>query len=78
MDFPVVVQFENCHPSAAKAALACGSADDFLAVNREFVAQLSAQADPYEYHETAGGHAWDYWDRSVKGLLRAVADLISR
>ena len=58
--------------------LACGSADDFLAVNREFVAQLSAQADPYEYHETAGGHAWDYWDRSVKGLLRAVADLISR
>jgi S-formylglutathione hydrolase FrmB len=58
--------------------LACGSADDFLAVNREFVAQLSAQADPYEYHETAGGHAWDYWDRSVKGLLRAVADVISR
>jgi S-formylglutathione hydrolase FrmB len=58
--------------------LACGSADDFLAVNREFVAQLSAQADPYEYHETAGGHAWDYWDRAVKGLLRAVADLISR
>ena len=57
--------------------LACGSADDFLQVNRDFAAQLSSRGAPYEYHETAGGHAWDYWDRSVQGLLRAVADVIS-
>jgi len=57
--------------------LACGSADDFLPVNRNFVAQLSSRGVPYEYHETAGGHAWDYWDRSAQDLLRAVADVIS-
>ena len=57
--------------------LACGSGDDFLPVNRNFVAQLSSRGVPYEYHETAGGHAWDYWDRSVQDLLRAVADVLS-
>jgi len=40
-------------------------------------AQLSSRSTPYEYHETAGGHAWDYGDRSVQDLLRAVADVIS-
>lgn len=57
--------------------LACGSGDDFLPVNRNFVAQLSSRGVPYEYHETAGGHTWDYWGRSVQDLLRAVADVIS-
>lgn len=57
--------------------LACGSGDDFLPVNRNFVAQLSSRGVPHEYHETAGGHAWDYWDRSVRDLLRAVADVLS-
>jgi len=57
--------------------LACGSADDFLQVNRDFAALLSSRAAAYEYHETAGGHAWDYWDRSVQGLLRAAAGVIS-
>jgi putative tributyrin esterase len=58
--------------------LACGSADaDFLPVNREFAAKLSSRGANYEYHETAGGHAWDYWDRSVRDLLRAAAEAVS-
>jgi S-formylglutathione hydrolase FrmB len=57
--------------------LACGSADDFLQINRDFTAQLSSRGAAYEYHETAGGHAWDYWGRSVPGLLRAAAAVIS-
>jgi putative tributyrin esterase len=57
--------------------LACGSADYFLPVNRDFVAQLSSRGAPYEYHETPGGHAWDYWDRSLPDLLRAVEDAVS-
>jgi S-formylglutathione hydrolase FrmB len=57
--------------------LACGSADDFLQVNRDFAAQLSSQGAAYEYHETAGGHGWDYWDRSVPDLLRAAAGVLS-
>ena len=58
--------------------LACGSADDHLPVNRDFAAQLSSRGAAYEYHETAGGHAWDYWDRSLQDLLKAVAGVISR
>jgi putative tributyrin esterase len=57
--------------------LACGSADDFLQVNRDFAAQLSSRGAAYEYHETAGGHGWDYWDRSVPDLLRAAARVLS-
>jgi len=57
--------------------VACGTADTFLAVNREFAAQLSSRAATYEYHETPGAHAWDYWDRSLPGLLRAAAAVIS-
>jgi putative tributyrin esterase len=57
--------------------LTCGSADDFLAVNRDFAAQLSSRGAVYEYHETFGAHAWDYWDRSLPDLLRAVAIILS-
>jgi putative tributyrin esterase len=53
--------------------LACGSGDDFLQVNRDFAPQLSSRSAAYEYHETEGGHGWDYWDRSVPDLLRAAA-----
>lgn len=58
--------------------LACGNGDAFLQVNRDFAAQLSSRGAAYEYHETAGGHGWDYWDRSVQDLLRAVAGVISK
>ncbi|MGA9497028.1 MAG: alpha/beta hydrolase family protein, partial [Terriglobales bacterium] len=57
--------------------LACGSADDFLPVNREFTAQLASRGAVYEYHETPGGHEWDYWDRAVQDLLRAATGVIS-
>jgi len=57
--------------------VACGSADDLLPVNRDFAAQLASRGAVYEYHETSGGHAWDYWDRSLQDLLRAVANVVS-
>jgi putative tributyrin esterase len=57
--------------------LACGSGDSFLQVNRDFAAQLSSRAAAYEYHETPGEHAWDYWDRSVQDLMRAAASVVS-
>ena len=58
--------------------LACGSGDDFLPVNRDFAAHLASQGVPYEFHETAGGHAWDYWDRALQDLLRAAAGVLSK
>jgi putative tributyrin esterase len=53
--------------------LACGAADFFLDTNRVLAAQLSSQKVPYEYHETAGGHTWEYWDSAVTEMLRATA-----
>jgi len=57
--------------------LACGSGDDLLPVNRDFAEQLSSRNAAYEYHETKGGHGWDYWDRSLPDLLRAAARVLS-
>jgi putative tributyrin esterase len=52
--------------------LACGSSDFFLGTNRAFAQQLSSRNLAYEYHETAGGHTWQYWDDAVKPLLQGV------
>jgi|SRR5579863_5692653 len=52
--------------------LACGAADSFLGTNRAFAQQLSSKELPYEYHETSGGHTWEYWDRELPSLLQAV------
>lgn len=53
--------------------LACGTEDFFLVTNRDLAAQLSSQKLHYEYHETAGGHTWEYWDSALGPMLRAVA-----
>jgi putative tributyrin esterase len=52
--------------------LACGTADFFLDANRALAAQLSSQKVPYEYHETTGGHTWEYWDSALNTMLQAV------
>lgn len=49
--------------------LACGTADPFLDSNRRLVAILQKRGFAYEYHETAGAHAWDYWNRQLETLL---------
>jgi S-formylglutathione hydrolase FrmB len=52
--------------------LACGDADFFLEANRAFVRLLSSRKIVYEFHETLGEHAWEYWDASLRPMLRAV------
>jgi S-formylglutathione hydrolase FrmB len=53
--------------------LACGTGDFFLATNRDLAVRLSSQKLPYEYHETAGGHTWEYWDSALDPMLHTVA-----
>lgn len=53
--------------------LACGTGDFFLDTNRALAAQLSSQKVLYEYHETAGGHTWEYWDSALNPVLQAAA-----
>ncbi len=52
--------------------VACGSADRFLRINREFVKELSARKIAYEYHETLGSHDWQYWDGALQPMLNAL------
>lgn len=48
----------------------CGIADAALiGPNRELVAALHKAGIAYEYHEVAGAHSWDYWDRRVREFL---------
>jgi S-formylglutathione hydrolase FrmB len=55
----------------------CGTEDDFLAINRDFVSSLPRRKIGYEYHETPGGHSWEYWDRSAQNLLRSSLKVLN-
>jgi S-formylglutathione hydrolase FrmB len=52
--------------------LACGTEDFFLETNRALALQLSSRKLVYEYHETPGGHTWDYWDGALQPMLEAL------
>ena len=48
----------------------CGTADNpLIGANREVVVALHQAGVAYEYHETAGAHSWDYWDRRIREFL---------
>jgi len=48
----------------------CGIADNSLIdANRELVAAIHKTGAAYEYHEVAGAHSWDYWDRRIREFL---------
>jgi S-formylglutathione hydrolase FrmB len=52
--------------------LACGTGESLLTVNRAFDALLVKRNIPHEYHESAGGHSWDHWQREMPELLNAA------
>jgi putative tributyrin esterase len=57
-------------PAAPYIYIDCGIADnELIAANREVVAALHKAGVAYEYHEVAGGHTWDYWDRQIRAFL---------
>src|SRR5215207_3939014 len=44
----------------------CGTADGLLATNRDVAQAIHKSGVAYEYHEVAGAHTWDYWDRRIR------------
>ncbi len=50
--------------------LDCGRKDFLIEDNREFHRALKQARIPHEYHEHAGEHNWDYWDRHVQSALK--------
>lgn len=58
--------------------LDCGTADRLLDANRAFAQAVSARPLAYEYHEVAGVHSWEFWDRRLPVFLRLVEERIAR
>ncbi|HEX5474781.1 MAG TPA: alpha/beta hydrolase family protein [Vicinamibacterales bacterium] len=56
----------------------CGTGDSLLAANRRLVEILQRRGFRYEYHETPGTHAWDYWNRRLAVFLRWAGDHAQR
>lgn len=40
--------------------------------NRRFVERLQQRGVLYEYHETPGGHTWQYWDKELRPFLQRL------
>ena len=55
----------------------CGIADALVGANREVVSALHGRGVAYEYHEVAGGHSWDYWDRRIREFLPMLMKKLS-
>lgn len=50
---------------------------NFLPAHRAFTDLLKAYTATYEYHETPGGHSWQYWDREIQPLLKRMREVLS-
>lgn len=50
---------------------------DFLPAHRVLTDMLRSHGVRYEYHETPGGHNWQYWDREIQPLLLMMKNVLS-
>lgn len=57
--------------------LDCGLGDDWLEVNREFAATLTARRIAHEYRQRPGTHVWPYWDEQGREILRVASDALA-
>lgn len=63
--------------SAPYLYLDCGTTDFLLEDNRSAVAAISRAGLSYEYHEVAGAHSWDYWDRRIRQFLPVLMERLT-
>ncbi|MGB8510664.1 MAG: alpha/beta hydrolase family protein [Pyrinomonadaceae bacterium] len=56
--------------------LDCGSADPWLATNRELANVFAERKITHEYRELPGDHVWPYWDRQVREVLRVAEEML--
>lgn len=49
----------------------------FLPAHRAFTDLLRSYGAAYEYHETPGGHNWQYWDREILPILKRMREVLS-
>jgi putative tributyrin esterase len=59
--------------------MAMGTQDgyrSFLPAHRALTDLLRGAGDAYEYHETPGGHSWQYWDTEIQPLLKKMREVL--
>jgi S-formylglutathione hydrolase FrmB len=49
----------------------------FLPAHRAFTDLLRSYGAAYEYHETPGGHSWQYWDREIQPVLKRMREVLN-
>jgi S-formylglutathione hydrolase FrmB len=55
----------------------CGLGDEWIEVNREFAATLTARRIAHEYRQRPGAHVWPYWDAQGQEILRVASDALA-
>jgi putative tributyrin esterase len=59
--------------------MAMGTQDayrSFLPAHRALTDLLRGAGIAYEYHETPGGHSWQYWDKEIQPLLKRMREVL--
>ncbi len=59
--------------------MAMGTQDayrSFLPAHRALTDLLRGAGVVYEYHETPGGHSWQYWDTEIQPLLKRMREVL--
>ena len=59
--------------------MAMGAQDgfrSFLPAHRALTDLLRGAGASYEYHETPGGHNWQYWDTEIQPLLKRMREVL--
>ncbi|HCA79499.1 MAG TPA: hypothetical protein DEP53_07155 [Bacteroidetes bacterium] len=49
----------------------------FLPAHRAFTDLLRSYGAAYEYHETPGGHNWQYWDHEIQPILKRMREVLN-
>jgi putative tributyrin esterase len=48
----------------------------FLPAHRAFADLLRTYGAAYEYHETPGGHSWQFWDKEIRPLIGRMREVL--
>jgi putative tributyrin esterase len=57
--------------------LDCGEKDLWFAANRDFAAILFERKLAYEYRQAPGDHVWPYWNKQLREIMRAAAEMLA-
>ncbi|MDO4198942.1 MAG: alpha/beta hydrolase family protein [Erysipelotrichaceae bacterium] len=49
--------------------ICCGTEDSLISVNRDFAGKAKEKGYNVEYHESEGGHTWDFWNEYIEKII---------